>query len=491
MPLRDVVSWNSMINCYATNLCLSESVDLFRKMHFLGYVTKPELVASVLSVCARSKNLKYGREIHGHAIRSAGFESGVLLPTALVDMYSKCGDLDSALSVFGLMSERNEVSWTAMITGCVVGGDHSLSFELFRGMVEEGVKPNRVTLISVLRACGEFGALRCGKEVHGYVLRHDFDLEPRVIAALIDMYCKFKQAFHHALFAFEQDQFKDVVTWSLMMMNSTRHGDNFRTMELFNRMKIDGVKPNSVTMLAMLLACAGLSSMDHGQGIHCYILKSGLLSDVFIGNSLIDMYAKCGCLASAVQTFYEMPIKDSVSYTCMISGYGIHGHGYEALRLFYEMKKGGIRQDSITFLAILSACNQSGLIDKAEEVFCEMKELNGDTSPLPEHYACYVDLLGRSGMVEDAYNVIRTMSSRPSPKLLSSVVLACRISGKFELAESLALQLLDLEPENAANYMLLSMIHAETGNWIGKERVLGMMRDRGLVKTSGSSQIEL
>ncbi|KAJ0984251.1 hypothetical protein J5N97_002607 [Dioscorea zingiberensis] len=490
MPLRDVVSWNSMINCYVTNGCLSESVELFRQMQFSGYATKSELVASVLSVSGRLQDLRHGKEIHGHAVRSACFESCVLLPTSLVDMYSKCGDLGSALRVFGLMPVRNEVSWTAMITGCVVCGDHSLSLDIFRGMVGGGIKPNGVTLVSILPACGESGALRQGKEVHGYALRHGFDSEPRVVAALMAMYCRFEEAFQLALFVFELEEFKDIVIWSSMMVNSSRNGYYFRTMELFKRMKRDGVKPNSVTMLAMLTACAGLLSTDHGQGVHCYIVKSGLIEDVFIGNSLIDMYAKCGCLASAVQVFYEMPIKDVVSYTCMISSYGLHGHGYEALRLFYEMKKIGIRQDSIAFLAVLSACNRSGLVDEAQEVFQKMKESTSDMTPSPEHYACYVDLLGKSGMVEDACNVIRTMSGSLSTKILSSLVVACRISGKFELAESLAVWLLDLEPENAANYTLLSMIHAETGNWFGKERVCELMRDRGLVKSTGSSQIE-
>ncbi|XP_010904616.2 pentatricopeptide repeat-containing protein At4g31070, mitochondrial [Elaeis guineensis] len=489
-PLRDTITWNSMINCYIRNGYTFESMEKVREMHSLGCTLKPELLAAVLSVCGHVQNLSLGSAIHAHAIQNGASEACVLLPTALVDMYSRCQDLDAALKVFSLMPERNVISWTALITGCITNGVHDLSLEMFREMGVEGIKPNRATLVTVLPACGALGALKHGKEIHGYVFRHVFELEPRIVGALIDMYGRCKGAFNLASLVFERAEERDVVIWSSMLANSSRKSDYVGTMRLLHQMKKDGIKPNSVTMLAVIAACIGLAFIGYGQGVHGCILKSGLISDAIVRNSLIDMYAKIGCLDSSIRIFSEMPIRDSISYGSMIAGYGLHGHGYDALRLFNEMLEMGVKPDGITILAVLSACNHSGLVDEARKLFDNLGR-SCDILLSQEHYACYIDLLGKSGKLEDACDVIRNMDMKPSPKILSSLVSACRTHGRFEAAEQLALWLINSEPENAANFTLLSLMYAEVGNWSMAEEIRRAMRERGLKKSSGSSQIQM
>ncbi|KAJ8459440.1 hypothetical protein OPV22_032366 [Ensete ventricosum] len=484
---RDAVTWQTMISCYVTNGCPFESMEMFRAMYSSGFLPKPELTAAVLSVCGRAGVLGLGRAVHALCTVTEQFESCAYLPTSLVDMYSRCHDLDAALKVFGMMPDKNVVSWTAMIVGSVLNERYDMSINLFQEMGIQGIKPNRATLVSLLPACGELGALDHGKRIHGYILRHGFQSEPQIIGALIHMYGRCKGAFKLASLVYERADAKDVVTWSSMMMTSNRNGDFIRTLQLFQMMQNDGVKVNHVTMLAVIAACIGLSSTNLGEALHGYILKSGLLSEVHMGNSLIDMYAKCGCLWSSVCTFAEMQEKDLVSYSSMIASYGLQGYGHHALKLFNEMLDMRIQPDGITLLAVLSACNHSGLVNEGKELFDTVRRKHSSLSL--EHYACLTDLLGRSGRFEDACEVIRNMPMKPSPKILSSLISACRIACRSEAAKKLALWLIDAEPENAANYTLLSVICAESGDWFQVEEIRRQMRMSGMKKTAGVSQI--
>ncbi|XP_058068625.1 pentatricopeptide repeat-containing protein At4g31070, mitochondrial [Magnolia sinica] len=489
MPMRDSVAWNSMIMCYTRNGYFSESVETFKEMLYLGLGPHPELIGSVVSACGWMGNLSLGREIHARIVCTGMFEISVLLATALVDMYSRCHDVHTALEVFKRMLERNVVSWTVLIAGCVVNGSYEMSLNAFCAMQVENVKPNRVTLITVLPSCAELGALKCGKEIHGYAFRHGFETEPHVDAALIDMYSK-SGASRKASFIFERAARRDVVVWSSIIGSYSRSGDSVLAMNLFHQMRMEGIEPNSITILAVLVACIGLSSVSHGQGIHGYVVKSGLDSDVFVGNSLIDMYSKCGCLNASHQVFEEMPVRDPVSWSAMISSYGLHGFGTDALQLFHEMQEEGIKPDQIMLLAVLSACNHAGLVNEGQKLFDHFIRDQGISLSV-EHYACYIDLLGRSGKVEDACEVVSCMPMKASPSIWGCLVSACRVHGKFEVALKLARQLIDSEPENAANYTLLSMIYAESGNWAGVEEVRRVMRERGLKKSSGYSRIQI
>ncbi|RZC56827.1 hypothetical protein C5167_015676 [Papaver somniferum] len=496
MPVRDIITWNSMINSYIQQGYFVEAIEKFKDMYLLVQEPKkPELVAGVLSVCGKTGELRLGRQIHARIVcdgMMTSSPSSVFVSTALVDMYSRCFDVFTALEVFSQMIERNEVSWTAMISGCVTNENFSKSLELFRTMqITECIEPNRVTLIEVLPACAHFSDVKQGKQIHGYAIRHGFDSESRFEAALLDMYCKCGAAtLSHASLVFERSAQKDVVMWSSMIRCYSQNGDTGRAMKLFQQMRMAGTRPNSVTLLAIIDACTFLLSVKHAEVVHGYIVKSGLSLYVFVGNSLIDMYAKCGYVEASRKIFsHEIHTRDYISWSAIIHGYALNGNGREALRLFREMQKTEIEIDGITFLSALSACNHSGLIEEGQELFNSVIQ-NKSISVTVEHYACYIDILGRSGKLEEACQVLSNMPMKPSAAILSSLVSSCKVHGRLKMAEVLAKWLIDLEPDNAANYTLHSMVSAEMNNWLGVEEIRRGMRNKGLIKSYGYSWIE-
>ncbi|KAK4478974.1 hypothetical protein RD792_014481 [Penstemon davidsonii] len=485
MPERDTISWNSMINCYTQNGFLLEALNMLREMYVHGFVPKPELLASCLSTCVKTENWKLGRAMHGLVFLDERIEKTVFISTALLDFYSRYADIDTALRVFYSMEEKNEVSWTAMISGCIEGRDYNRAFSCLRSMQFEDVKPNRVTLISILPASIEIGSIIHGKEIHSYAIRRGYDSDIRFSSALVHMYCEFG-ALKPAKLIFDRSVKKEVIMWSSIITGYSRTKDSAKeAIWLFRDMQMEGILPNSVTLLAVLSACTNLLSLRGGSAIHGYSLKLGLGSELFIQNSLINMYSKCGGLHDSIQVFNEMSNKDCISWSAIISAYGLYGYANEALKLFYEMRESEIKTDAVIYLAVLTACNHAGLVDEAQIIFYQALE-DVNVSLTLEHYTCFIDLLGRAGKLEDACDVVSTMPFKPCPKIWSSLVHASKLHGRLDIAESMAQRLVRIEPENAANYALLSMIYAESGKWLDVEELRRYMMERRLTKKNRS-----
>ncbi|KAI5659119.1 hypothetical protein M9H77_27912 [Catharanthus roseus] len=489
MPQRDTISWSSMINCYIQNGMFLESIKLFKDMYECGFVPKPELIAAVLSACVQMENFDLGKSIHALVIVDQRLKSSVFLSTALVDLYFKCHDSIMAFRVFDRMEVRNEVSWTAMIAGFVADHEFSNAMGCFRAMQVENIKPNRATLMSILPAFADFSFLKHVKEMHGYAIRNYFDWDFRFSSALIHMYCEIGTELRAAKLIFERSPRKDIVMWSCMIKGYSRSENNAEeALNLFNEMQREGIQPNSITLLAVISACTILFSVHHSRGVHGYVVKSCLIADLNVQNSLISMYAKCGFLSDSVQIFEEMLLRDSISWSAIISAYSLYGYGKKALQLFHEMQLQGTKADGVTILEVLTACNHAGLIEEGKGVFNEAMEDDKINSSV-EHYACYIDLLGKAGKLEDACDVVSQMAFEPSTKIWSCLVSACKFHGRLEVAQVLAQRLIKLEPENAAYYTLLSMIYAESDNWLAVEKVRRSMKQRKLLKNYGFSKI--
>ncbi|KAG9148255.1 hypothetical protein Leryth_012218 [Lithospermum erythrorhizon] len=491
MPQRDFISWNSMINCYIQNRYLLEALNMFKDMYIYGVLPKKELVASVLSTCMLTGNLRLGRAIHGLVIVDDTMELTVYVSTALVDFYFRSGDSETACIVFSQMEVKNEVSWTAMISGCVALGRFKDALDYFGAMLVENISPNIVTLISVLPVCAEIGSIKHGKEIHGYAFRRGMDSDFRLSSALIHTYSECKEALRTIRLIFTRSKKKDIVMWSSIIKSySQSKNGSEEAMHLFNRMQIEGIRPNDVTMLAVISACSKLSSINQAQNFHGYVIKSGFRSLIFIQNSLINMYSKCGSLSDAVQIFKEMCLRDSISWSALINAYGLHGYAEVALQLFHEMQESGIKPDGIAFLAALSACNHTGLVDEGKKLFDEAVKEKYSALTI-EHYVCYIDLLGRAGKLEDVIDIVRKMPIEPSTKVWSSLVSACKLHERMEIAETLARELIKEEPDNDTNYKLLSMVKAERDNWHGVQKVGRKGKEKRARKKYGLSRIEL
>eukprot|EP01018_Ginkgo_biloba_P029369 Gb_08125 [translate_table: standard] len=250
-------------------------------------------------------------------------------------------------------------------------------------------------------------------------------------------------------------------------------------------------------MVSVLQACAKLRSLQQGRWVHDYIVRSGIESNVFVGNSLVAMYAKCGSIELACQVFDNMLMNDGTSHAqkkcgiwnAIIVGYGMHGYGKVALALFSQMTQTGLKPNDITFISVLSACSHASLMDEGWKYFKCMSE-DYCVTPKVEHYSCMVDLLGRAGHLDEAEEFIQKMPVEPSAGVWA-LLGACRIHHNIELGERAAECLFVLDPEYDGLYVLLSNIYAASGRWDAVDKVRTMMKDRGLKKTPGCSLIEV
>eukprot|EP01018_Ginkgo_biloba_P033238 Gb_27958 [translate_table: standard] len=554
---RNVFSWTAMIGGYARNGHSEEAIALYYQMQQSGMQPDNYIFPCVLKACSQLTDLERGKDIHDDIIRY-GYESDVVVGNALIDMYAKCREIDTARHVFDKMCQRDVVSWTAMIAGYNQNGRVNESLRLFNCMQLEGVKPNLVTIASVLPACAHSKDLQQGKDIHDYITRHGFELDGFVGNALVDMYSKCgsvecaRQVFDamsqrdvvswnamiagyaqngqgdDALTLFRQMQLEDikpnvvswtgmiagfaqngqgdkalklfhqmqlagvkpnVISWTAMIAGYAQNGNGEEALKLFQQMQLAGVKPNSVTIASVLPACAHLAALQQGKGIHGYIVRSGFESDIAVGSALVAMLSKCGCIENACQVFDTMLEKDAVAFNAMITGYAMHGHGENALTLFYHMQQAGIKPDHVTFTGVLSACSHAGLVDEGWQYFDHMSEYC--ITPTVEHYACMVDLLGRAGHLDEAESFINKMPLEPIASIWGALLGACRIHRNIEVGERAAAHLFELEPDNAGNYVLLSNIYAAACRWKDVGKVRKMLKYKGLKKRPGCSWIEV
>ncbi|KAH7568746.1 hypothetical protein JRO89_XS06G0042300 [Xanthoceras sorbifolium] len=485
---RDVVSWNSMISGYAANGLAEKGFEMFIEMLNSNFYVDLASMIIVLSGCVNCGDLEFGRTVHTFAMKS-GFSREIAFNNTLLDMYAKCGDLDSALRVFEKMGERSVVSWTSMIAGYARKGVSDGAIRLFRGMEREGVKPDVFSITSILHACARDGILETGKDVHGYIKENDMQSNLFVSNALMDMYAKCG-SMEDAESVYSEMPMKDIVSWNTMIGGYSKNCFPNEALNLFVAM-IQVLEPNGITMACILPACASLAALERGREIHGYILRNGYSSDKHVLNAIIDMYAKCGVLVLARLLFDMISIKDIYSWTVMIAGYGMHGFGSEAIAAFNDMRRAGIEPDEVSFISVLYACVHSGLVDEGWRFFNIMR-YECKIEPKLEHYGCMVDLLSRSGNLSKAYRFIEMMPIAPDATIWGALLRGCRIHHDVKLAEKVAEHVFMLEPENKGYYVLLANIYAEAEKWEEVKNLRDKIgRRRGLKKNQGCSWIEI
>ncbi|GLJ55895.1 hypothetical protein SUGI_1200050 [Cryptomeria japonica] len=485
---RNAVTWSAIIAGYALKRKTSEALRLFNEMQMQGIKPDSVIMVSVLPAFTRLSDLRLAECIHGYVIRS-GFEFDFVVSSALIDMYCKSGRVGFARQVFEKMPEGNVGSWNAMIAGYTQNGCAEEALLLFNEMQVSGVEPNLITMVSVIPASAHLSALHLGKCIHGYAIRSGFHSDVMIVTALIDMYAK-SGSMESSRSLFERMPKRNVVSWNSMIAGYAQNGYASEALTLFSEMQLQGLKPDSVTVVNALPACAHLSALQLGKGIHGYIIQSNLEPDVTVCNALLDMYAKCGMVGCTFQLFDSMSQKTLVSWNTMIGGCGMHGYGKDALAFFTRMQQEGITPDHITFILVLSACSHSGLLDEGWQCFDSMTE-DYRITPSMEHYACMVDLLGRSGLLDEAHDFIKRMPTKPNFVVWGSLLGACRVHGNVLLAESAMKHILELLPESVGHYVLLSNIYAETGRRDAAAKLRNMVKVKGLKKAPGCSWIEI
>ncbi|KAG6512845.1 hypothetical protein ZIOFF_030979 [Zingiber officinale] len=526
MPEPDQCSWNSMVSGFAQHDRFAEALEFFVSMHADDFLLNEYSFSSALSACAGLADSRIGAQIHA-SISKSHLADGVYMGSALIDMYAKCGRPSDARRVFDGMARRNVVSWNSLITCFEQNGPQNEALVLFVRMMENGVAYDEVTLASVVSACASLSALREGKQVHARAIKCDEHRQDLVLSnALVDMYAKCRKigearsvfdrisvrdivsetsmisgyarssSVEEAQSVFMGMLEKNIVAWNALIAGYTQNGEDEEALNLFLQLKRDSVWPTHYTFGNILNACANLANLRLGQQAHAHVLKHGFRfeagpeTDIFVGNSLIDMYLKCGLIDDGGKVFDRMVARDEVSWNAMIVGYAQNGRGRDALCLFGRMLASGKTPDHVTMIGVLSACSHAGLVEEGRVYFRSMTD---EYSLIPSngHYTCMVDLLGRAGHLEEVVKIISEMPMAPDSVLWASLLAACRMHCDVEIGEWAANKLFELDPSNSGPYVLLSNMYAEKKRWRDVLRVRRLMRMRGVIKQPGYSWIEI
>ncbi|TKY63708.1 Pentatricopeptide repeat-containing protein mitochondrial [Spatholobus suberectus] len=516
----NVFSWNVTIRGFVESGELEGAVMLYKRMLRCG-VLKPDnhTYPLLLKACSCPSMNCVGFTVLGHVLKF-GFELDIFVHNASITMLLSYGDLEAAYDVFNKGCVRDLVTWNAMITGCVRRGLANEAKQLYREMEAEKVKPNEITMIGIISSCSQLQDLNLGREFHRYIKEHGLELTIPLNNALMDMYMKCGDLLA-ARVLFNNMAHKTLVSWTTMVLGYARFGfldvarellykipeksvvpwnaiisgclqakNSKEALALFHEMQVSKIEPDKVTMVNCLSACSQLGALDVGMWIHHYIEKHNLFLDVALGTALVDMYAKCGNIARALQVFQEIPQRNCLTWTAIICGLALHGNARDAISYFSKMIRSGLRPDEITFLGVLSACCHGGLVEEGRKYFSQMSS-KFNISPQLKHYSCMVDLLGRAGHLEEAEELIRNMPITADAAVWGALFFACRVHGNVLTGERAALKLLEMDPQDSGIYVLLASLYSEAKMWKEARNVRKIMKERGVEKTPGCSSIEI
>ena len=430
---------------------------MFREMQGQGLRPNKFVIPSILKACGHVLDRKSGEKVHGVVLKCS-FESDAFVNSALIDMYSKCGQVEKASRVYDGMVETDLVALNAIVSGYAQHGFAKEALDLVKKMQALGVKPNVVTWNSLIAGFSQKGDQVMVSEL--FSLMYSNGVEP------------------------------DVVSWTSVISGFVQNFRNDEAFAMFRKLLDHGFYPTSATISSLLPACATAANVKCGKEIHGYALVFGVENDIFVRSALVDMYSKCGFIAEARILFYLMSEKNTVTWNSMIFGCANHGHCNEAIELFNQMEKeDGKKPDHLTFTAVLTACSHAGMVESGERLFHLMQE-KYRIMPRLEHYACMVDLLGRAGKLAEAYDMIKGMPIEPDLFVWGALLGACRNHGNVDLAEVAAEHLSELEPDSVGNNLLLSSLYADAGSWGNVVRLKRIMKKRKLRKFPGCSWIE-
>ncbi|MCO5547040.1 hypothetical protein L7F22_000481 [Adiantum nelumboides] len=557
----DVVTWNTIIAGYASNVQGDNALKALRGLLHEGFTPNEITFMNILNALIEPRFLDDGRFVHSLAIEH-GIEMNSSVGNSLIDMYGKCQSIDDAMIMFDKLSLKDTISWNTMITAYTEAGSCEQAIKLFEAMQEEFLSPNEASFVIGLHACSLGTAAEAGMGLHARAVCTGQDVNTRVTNTLVDMYCKCG-CLEEAFYVFNTCQDRDVVSWNGMMTGYAQHGDGSKVLKLLEEMQLEGLKPNEVSFIDGLSACATMESLSDGYSLHSDVVKAGLDSDILVGTTVVDMYAKCRSMQDAWDVFDKLPEKASAAWNSIIAGYGDNEGEEEALRLFHgmqleevilddftfvgalnacasicaldegnciysqyiktgyninifvgsalvtmyakgghvedarhvfdalteidlflwtvmiagyaqhgyhqevfdlweKMQECGVRPDGTVFVCVLSACSHLGLLDKGLQLFSSMI-LDHSISPTKDHFACYIDLLGRAGCLSEAEHFLERLPLQHDASVWRALLGASRNHGNLEIAKLASDRLLDLEPGDHTAYVYLSDAYASSG----------------------------
>ncbi|KAI6706074.1 hypothetical protein NL676_009036 [Syzygium grande] len=480
----DIHLSNAIIHMYAKNGDMVTAEMIFGDMSEISVVTWNLMIAGYGNKCESDKAIRYMQRM-----QCCGFEPNEV---TFINMLVACvnsGNVEMASQVFEKMLFPTVSSWNAMLSGYFQSGNHTEVIKLFQKMQFLGVKPDRTSLATILSSCAALEVLEFGRQVHAASLKVAGNADVYVASGLITMYSNCGKIELAKLILHKIPKL-DLVCWNSMMAGLVLNSLDIEAAVLFNQMRQMEMLPTESSYGTMLSCCSKFSSSFYGRQVHAQIAKDGYARDVCVGSALVHMYCKYGDVDDARRFFDMMPYKNTVTWNEMIHGYAQNGFGHEAVHLYEDMIGLGVKADSITFVAVLTACSHGGLVDAGISIFNSMQQEHG-VEPLLDHYVCIIDCLGRAGCFNEVEGLIDKIPYRDDPVLWEVLLSSCRVHANVSLAKKAAGELLHLNPQNSAPYLLLANIYCSLGRWDEARAVRNQMNDNQIGKDPGYSWIDI
>lgn len=475
-----------------------------------------------LQLCARNRTLTTAKALHAHIVK-LGIVQCCPLANTLVNVYGKCGAASHALQVFDEMPHRDHIAWASVLTALNQANLSGKTLSVFSSVgSSSGLRPDDFVFSALVKACANLGSIDHGRQVHCHFIVSEYANDEVVKSSLVDMYAKCG-LLNSAKAVFDSIRVKNTISWTAMVSGYAKSGRKEEALELFRilpvknlyswtalisgfvqsgkgleafsvftemrRERVDILDP--LVLSSIVGACANLAASIAGRQVHGLVIALGFDSCVFISNALIDMYAKCSDVIAAKDIFARMRHRDVVSWTSLIVGMAQHGQAEKALALYDDMVCNGVKPNEVTFVGLIYACSHVGFVAKGRELFQSMTK-NYRIRPSLQHYTCLLDLLGRSGLLDEAENLIHTMPFPPDEPTWAALLSACKRQGQGQMGVRIADHLVSsFKPKDPSTYILLSNIYASASLW-GKvseaRRKLGEMEVR---KDPGYSSVEV
>ncbi|GAA0152662.1 hypothetical protein LIER_37536 [Lithospermum erythrorhizon] len=448
MPLRDTVSWNTMLSGFRDIRDPDNVYKCFLKMRRIGDRPNELTVAIMISAVLNEHFVCLVPQLHCFVYRF-GLNVNAVLGSAVMRGYIDLGNCMSLCKVFDEILEKEVTPWNVLILGYMEFGFTREARSAFDAMPEKS-------------------AFSWSTLINGYLKNNELD---------------------QAWFAFNEMSEKDVFSWTAMIKGCVQSRKFEDAFDLFVAMMKSEVRPNHYTFSSALDACSGCSSLIMGNQVHACILKLGTPLDVILATSLIDMYAKCGDVETACHMFDGMRKKNLASWNAVIGGCARCGLADKALVEFDRMVETGIQPDGITFINVLSACVHGGTVEEGERIFASI-ESKYSIRPALEHYACMVDLYGRAGQLNKAKTLIEEMPYEPDVVVWGALLGACGLHSSLQLGETAANGIYRLQEDHPATYDLLSKMHGESGVWTRASAVRQLMKIKNAKKQNARSWID-
>ncbi|XP_047339297.1 pentatricopeptide repeat-containing protein At4g19220, mitochondrial [Impatiens glandulifera] len=484
---KDLVSYNTMMFGYSMNGVSKKAHMLFKELLWL----KPEFSIStalaILSSCNSSEFREFGKSSHSWLLK-VGFLRDIHVLNSLMSMYVNTGDLSLAISVFSRNYDiMDTASWNTILAGYICNFRFEETLTTFNKMRRESrFGLDSITLVNVISACGNRESVIEGQVIHGLVFKTRAGVDTRVQNGLITMYGRLGE-IDNAELVFMLFENHNLSSWNYLVSAFSRNERGKRALELFRVMDFE---PNEVTIASALSACSQIGFSRHGKEIHGRVIRVGFDKNPFVHSGLVDMYSNCGMLENAKQVFRIIPKKSVSAWNSMISGYGFHGDGFKAMELFDEMIRFGLSPTSCTFTNLLSVCGHLGLINEGCFYYDKMLDEFG-IEPQTEHKVCIVDMLGRNGMLIEAYEFMKGMGTIPEAGIWGALLSSCGYHEDVEMGKEVAKVLFRLEPKNISNYVCLFNMYVGAGRWFEADELRRIMDDLRVRKPAGHSLIDV